>query len=190
MSAGLGTDRVLALAAAAQSVDHVAPLSEAFLLALTSPDVAHLGEDRDGTLVGYAQVDPTGATELVGHPDHRRTGLGTSLWQAAAERGATTAWAHGDLPAARALAKRVGLDRVRELHRMERPLTAADHADAVLPQGFSSRTFTPKKWTFSPNSSLSLRRCGASMRHGAQAAYQKFMTTGAPWNWASSTLVP
>jgi mycothiol synthase len=134
---------VRALAAAAEQADGVAPLSEAFVLALTDPEVIHVGQECDGTLVGYAQVDRTGATELVVHPDHRRQGIGTALWRAVADAGAATVWAHGDLPSARALAGRVGLDRVRELHRMERPLTEVDRADAVVPQGFSARTFVP-----------------------------------------------
>lgn len=59
---------VRALAAAAEQADGVAPLSEAFVLALTDPEVSHVGQERDGTLVGYAQVDRTGATNSSSTP--------------------------------------------------------------------------------------------------------------------------
>jgi mycothiol synthase len=75
--------------------------------------------DRTLTLpappVGHLLVDPL----------FRRNGVGTALLariQAAAPAGVRL-WAHGDLPAARALAERAGMNRTRELWRMERELT-------------------------------------------------------------------
>lgn len=57
--------------------------------------------------------------------------------------GATGVWAHGDLPAARALASVEGLVSTRELHVMERPVRDGDEVDPVLPDGFSVRPFEP-----------------------------------------------
>ncbi|WP_083259932.1 mycothiol synthase, partial [Cellulosimicrobium cellulans] len=53
-------------------------------------------------------------------------------------------WAHGDLPAARALAARSGYVPVRELLVLERPLgDAAEHPDPAVPAGLRLRTFVP-----------------------------------------------
>lgn len=138
---------VLDLGRVVREVDGVAALSEAFVLALTAGTPGHVHlvarTDEHGELVGYAQVNPEGAVELVVHPEARRRGHARALWTQALGRGARTAWAHGDLPAARATAAALGLERVRELHRMERPLTVADREPVVLPDGFSTRTFVP-----------------------------------------------
>lgn len=137
--------RVRALAAAAQAVDGVAPLSEAFLLGLDEPagERHHLTRRGATGLAGYAQVDPTGTCELVVHPDARRAGRARSLWTRALALGARTVWAHGDLPSAAGAAASFGLDRVRELHRMGRALSARDRQAVTLPEGFSVRTFEP-----------------------------------------------
>ncbi|MFC8921181.1 mycothiol synthase [Cellulosimicrobium sp. NPDC057127] len=53
-------------------------------------------------------------------------------------------WAHGDLPAARALAARSGYVPVRELLVLERPLGgAAQHPLPVVPAGLRLRAFVP-----------------------------------------------
>ena len=61
---------------------------------------------------------------LVVAPDHRRQGVATRLLtQAVGERvGPWQAWSHGDHPAAAALARGTGFDRVRELWVMRRSL--------------------------------------------------------------------
>ena len=129
--------------------DGVAPVSEAFALA------AERGRDgavhllrRDGErLVGYGQVADAGTddavAELVVDPAHRRQGHGRALLDAALDAGARSVWAHGDLPAARALAAAAGLEATRSLHLMGRPLAAADATDPQLPQGYSVRPFEP-----------------------------------------------
>jgi mycothiol synthase len=127
----------------------VAPVSEAFALGLarTRPGVAHALRRDDDTLVGYAQVADAGtadaSAELVVDPAHRRQGHGRALLDAVLDAGTRTVWAHGDLPAARALAGAAGLEAVRSLHLMARPLTEADAADPALPQGYSVRPFEP-----------------------------------------------
>jgi mycothiol synthase len=145
---------VLALADEAAVQDGVAPLSEAFRLALAppppappdrrdAPAVAHVLAAAEGDLVGYAQRAPDGSAELVVAPAARRGGTGTTLLRRLVALGASRVWAHGDLPAARALAAAEGLTPVRSLHLLARPLTDADRAAPALPPGFRVRAFRP-----------------------------------------------
>jgi len=150
---------VRSLAAAAEQSDGVAPLSEQPLLWLADPQapVVHLEARDAGALVGYAQLDvrlaATVSGELVVHPDHRRRGVGTELLRAALARvsggaGAPSeaelrVWAHGALPAARALAARERLTPVRELWQMSLDLPTRPPSIAQLPTGVTLRTFVP-----------------------------------------------
>lgn len=126
-----------AVAMAAERADGVAPLGEQPLRALRSPaadDVRHLlvrdgGDGGDTRIVGYAQLVGRGGeatAELVVDPGHRRRGVGTDLVRAVYQREPGAAvWAHGDLPAARALAVAEGLTRTRELLKMRRRAASA-----------------------------------------------------------------
>ncbi|MEU4566516.1 mycothiol synthase [Micromonospora sp. NPDC023956] len=154
---GAGIDDVLALARVAGDADGAEPLDEAVLLRLRDPQAAavHLSaRTPEGRLVGYAHLDvtaPAGGTglDLVVHPTYRRRGLGRALATAALADvdgrvpvGTVRAWAHGDHPAAAALAVDLGLVRARVLWQMRRsltgPLTAPD-----LPAGVTLRAFQP-----------------------------------------------
>ncbi|NMR19771.1 mycothiol synthase [Cellulomonas fimi] len=157
--------QVRRLAAAAESVDGVAPLSEQPLLHLTAAaPTVHLlargsdgAREGDGALDGYAQLDldapGTASAELVVAPGARRRGLGRLLLDGARTHAVEdrtgdpagrrfTVWAHGDLPPARALASGAGLSVVRELWRMGVDLTAlpAD-GERRPPRGIEIRTF-------------------------------------------------
>lgn len=159
---------VRALAARAADTDGVEAISEAFRLALTSPraSVTHfLAYAGQSGPVGYAARDAAGSSELVVDPAFRRRGVGRALLRAVLDGGqqpdllpdrATRAvdddaprgnqsgvWAHGDLPAARALAASEGLVPTRELHVMERAVRDGDEVDPALPPGFSVRAFEP-----------------------------------------------
>jgi mycothiol synthase len=131
-------------------------------LADTSGRVRHHLAYAADALVGYAQVadgddaegdnsddggDADAATaELVVDPDHRRRGLGRQLADAvAAHAPPSRLWAHGNLEAARALAKSAGWVPVRELHKLGRALSAseAQAAASALPPGFAARAFVP-----------------------------------------------
>lgn len=142
-------DEVLALAGRAEVADGVGAISESFRLALAPGHdrSVHLVVRHGDGLVGYAQVadagTPDAVAELVVDPRARRRGHGRALLDAALAEGAHSVWAHGDLPAARALADAAGLSRTRELFRMERPLTAEDATDPALPEGYSVRAFQP-----------------------------------------------
>jgi mycothiol synthase len=145
---------VLRLADAATAEDGVAPLSEQVAL-----QVRDGGDDgarnlliwQGGELAGFAHLDapagPAGGRsgELVVHPAHRGQGLGRALVRAVtaeAGRAPVRLWAHGDLPAAAALAASTHFTRTRALWRMNRSLRDP-LAEARLPQGISVRTFVP-----------------------------------------------
>jgi mycothiol synthase len=160
--------RVTELVDAATGADGVGPLSEHVVLhlrhggdtgdrhlVLRVPDGA---TDGAGTVAGYAHLDPTDAVEgasaeLVVHPAHRGHGHGRQLVAAtiaAADElsagrpdGARLRlWAHGDLPAAKALAASMGFEEVRRLLQLRRPLDAPLPA-VDLPPGVVLRTFRP-----------------------------------------------
>src|SRR3954454_15186238 len=130
---------VLALVAAAQEQDGVAPMSEQSLLAArgrSGRPVEHLLAYADDHLVGYLQVDEgeeTPSAELVVAPSHRRQGVGSELI-GRIPRG-TRIWAHGDLAAADRFAAAHGLEVVRELFVLGRRFDEAGPVDEpVLPE--------------------------------------------------------
>ncbi|MGV8968647.1 MAG: mycothiol synthase [Cellulomonas sp.] len=152
------------LASRAGVVDGVAPLSEQPLLRLAADsdgETIHLlVRDADpAVLVGYAQLDVgapgSAGLELVVDPPARRRGIGRSLLDAAralatADASADPAgrrfsvWAHGDLPAARALAISSGLSVVRELWLMSLDLGPWPTGEPTLvPRGVVVRAFVP-----------------------------------------------
>ena len=134
-------EAVRGAAAAAEDADGVAPLSEAFLLALPR-EGEHLVARDGGELAGYAQVAQDGSVEALVHPTVRGKGVGTALLDEVLRRHpAARPWAHGDLPAARALADRLGLTVVRELLVLSRPVAAGDEADPALPDGLTHPPF-------------------------------------------------
>ncbi|EFC82365.1 mycothiol synthase [Parafrankia sp. EUN1f] len=154
------------LLTSAEQVDGNGGISEDVRLTLRpggSPGgVAHLVARDGSTLVGFAAMggDPAERqAELVVHPDHRRAGVGSALVRelSAAVAGSSqlNIWAHGDAPAAAALAGSAGFERARVLLQLRRPLIAADSATTgsaaaaadddlpspTVPPGFTLRTF-------------------------------------------------
>jgi mycothiol synthase len=138
---------VVALVEAATAADGVAPVSEQGMLRLRGATATtHLIVDAPGGVVGYAQLDErSGAAELVVHPLHRRRGVGRALVSrllAGAGGSTLKVWAHGDTPAAAALAAATGLKRIRSLWQMSRPLTG-DLPAPRIPAGIVVDTFVP-----------------------------------------------
>ena len=141
---------VLALVEAARLADGVAPLSEHGMLHLRYDSTGDFIVNADGKIAGYAYLDPPSAEgevtgELVVHPDHRRQGFGRALTgelAAAAGGSVLRLWAHGDLPAAAALARSAGFERFRALWQMRRSLREPLD-QPVLPAGRTLRTFVP-----------------------------------------------
>ena len=102
-----------------------------------------------GQVTGYAHLDsdgPAGASaELVVDPARRRRGAGRALLTELTARAGGAPlriWAHGDLPAAAALAQAAGLSRVRALWQMRRSLREP-FSDPKIPAGFTMRSFVP-----------------------------------------------
>ncbi|HET7735941.1 MAG TPA: mycothiol synthase [Nocardioidaceae bacterium] len=122
------------VAAEATQVDGHAPVNEAALLGLEHHGLTDTTVYADDE--GFALVHD-GALHLVVAPHARRQGRGTRLLEAA--EGVTTAWSHGDHPAARALAASHGFERVRELWLMRRPAGPV----APSPTDVTIRSFVP-----------------------------------------------
>lgn len=79
--------------------------------------------------------------DLVVRPTARGRGTGTALAAAAlVEPGPVSAWSHGDDPAARVVASRVGLQSVRALWVMRRDLTTP-LPPLVVPDGMRVRSY-------------------------------------------------
>jgi mycothiol synthase len=146
---------VNALSLAAAAADEISPFSEHVLLHvdLTDEHIIHLvarATRKEGPIVGYAQIDQTPnvegpSGELAVAPAHRRHGVGSGLLHAAQSLASGTPlrfWAHGDLPAAQALAASLGYHSMRSLWQMRRPLTDALPAPDI-PDGVTIRTFHP-----------------------------------------------
>ena len=138
--------QVRAIAQAATTLDLVEPLGEQTLLDLTDPHapVRHLL--AGDPLTGYAALDLRAhpVAELVVAPDARRRGTGRALLDAARDASGSDrtplVWAHGNTPAAQALAASVGLTVRRELWRMTARLPASPPSPA-LPDDVVVRPF-------------------------------------------------
>lgn len=142
-------DEVLALLGAATAADGSAPVGEHGLMRLRGAGPHLLERDRDGTLTGYAQLEPTEpgqwSAELAVHPAARRRGVGTALVRALLEARGPDAelqvWAHGELPGAVALAAAFDFRQVRTLWQLRRGLAEPELGPVVLPEGVRLRAF-------------------------------------------------
>jgi mycothiol synthase len=146
---------VWSLVDAATEADGAKPLSEHVWLHVRlggeGPDRHLVLLDPTGDeVVGYGHLDPTdvvagSAAELVVHPAHRDQGYGRRLVEAAIEAAPDDRlrlWAHGDHPAARALAAGLGFREGRRLEQWRRSLSSP-LPDVGLPHGVTLRAFRP-----------------------------------------------
>jgi mycothiol synthase len=150
---------VIELAEAAGQTDGVSPLSEHALLHVRRGNAERARDlvlTVGDTVAGYAHLDigepgTAGADlsgELVVHPSYRQRGFGTALVTRLIEGTGghgLRLWAHGDLPAASALAQSAGFTRVRALWQMRISADdlAATVSSPVFPSGVVLRTFRP-----------------------------------------------
>ncbi|MEV6136045.1 mycothiol synthase [Nocardia sp. NPDC051990] len=134
----------------ASAADGVAPVSEQAVLSLVATDSAaeHLLALRDGVVAGYANLVPAhhehpAMAEVAVDPAARGHGIGAELVSAALAKGGPGArvWAHGNRPAAAALANRLGLRIARELWQMRRSLATPELPELVVPAGIALRTY-------------------------------------------------
>ncbi len=157
---------VLGLVETVTDADGMSPLSEHVTLHLRyggDPDARHLlarraKEGGTTTLVGYAHIDITdavdgSAAELAVLPEARGQGVASAMVERLLREtpdGRLRLWAHGQHPAAAALARRLGFRRERVLWQMRRSLFAPLPAP-VLPEGITVRPFVPgqdeRAWT-------------------------------------------
>ncbi|MET4429090.1 mycothiol synthase [Mycolicibacterium sp. 624] len=143
--------RIRDIVDATTAADGVAPVGDGVLRELPHDRTRHLlavdDEAADGSgIVGYLNLVPGSAeapamAEVVVHPAARRRGIGSALVRAGLAEGGDGAriWAHGNLEAARALAKSLGLNSVRELLQMRRSL--ADLPEVTVAPGVRLRTY-------------------------------------------------
>ncbi len=157
---GQGTDLapgIRDLVARAVAIDGVAAVSGHVLDALDAGSAdwfplldAAAGGPAGSNLAGIAVAVARDPAEVVVDPAVRGRGHGTGLVRAALDRQGAV-WAYGDLPAAGAIARRLGLARVRVLLQMRLAVdstgagdtTREAAQDAELPAGVRLRTFVP-----------------------------------------------
>lgn len=137
---------VLAAAGEAGEADGTSPLSEQVLNSLHgTPPARHGVLTESDEVIGYANIlgGSEAAVEALVHPSARGRGRGGRLVAAAlAEAGAgAQVWAHGDLPAARAVADRLGLAVARELFQLRRLMDETPLPALLLPDSVQLRSY-------------------------------------------------
>lgn len=142
-------EQVLSLINTAQEFDNTPAIAEHVLLHLRhGGDKAdsHLVLQKDNQVIAYAHLDKTDqvagpSVELVIHPEHRRSGIGTELLKSAIEicGQKMRLWSHGDLPAARKLAQSNDFIKVRTVIQMSKDLTEV----SPIKSDYQIRSFLP-----------------------------------------------
>ena len=136
---------ILTLAERAAAVDGVEPFNEASLFALRDGSPARVlvqQTEPDGTIVAAAYAVGDAPVEIVVDPAHRRAGKGRRILDELMADGEDRYWAHGDLPAAQALAASAGLSAERVLLVLRLPFDGPP-APERLPDGITIRSYTP-----------------------------------------------
>ena len=174
-----------ALISRARDTDGQPPFSDQSLIDLRLGERELLSIDE----IAAAIVSSTEA-ELVVDPDARGRGLGTALLRAVVDRSLRQAegtplliWAHGDHPAARALAARFGFSPVRRLLQLRAEVSAGE-----VSTGSTTDFFRPgiddAAWL-----ALNARAFAAHPEQGSVAQKDLDAIMAEPWFDASTFLV-
>jgi len=125
-------ESVLALIKAAHDFDGTPAIAEHVLLHLRhggDKSDSHLVIEENKGVIAYAHLDTTDlvagpSVEAVVHPQHRGKGLGALILKEAIKicGDKTRIWSHGDLPAAKAIASSLSLERLWSNLLMSKPL--------------------------------------------------------------------
>ena len=140
---------VLALIKAAHDFDGTPPIAEHVLLHLRhggDKSDSHIVFEEDNQVIAYAHLDTTDlvagpSVEAVVHPQHRGKGLGSLILKEAIKicGDKTRIWSHGDLPAAKAIAASLKLERLWSNLLMSKSLEDIQPVTSKYP----IRTFLP-----------------------------------------------
>lgn len=137
---------ILTLAERVAAVDGVEPFNEASLFALRDGSPARVlvqQTESDGTISAAAVAVGDAPVEIVVDPRHRRAGKGRRILDELMADGEYRYWAHGDLPAAQALAAAAGLTAERILLVLRLTFDGPPAPERV-PDGLAIRTYAPE----------------------------------------------
>jgi len=142
-------ESILELIKAAQDFDGTPPIAEHALLHLRhggDKSDSHLVIEENKEVIAYAHLDTTDlvagpSVEAVVHPQHRGKGLGALILKEAIKicGDKTRIWSHGDLPAAKAIAASLKLERLWSNLLMSKSLGEIQPVTSKYP----IRTFIP-----------------------------------------------
>jgi mycothiol synthase len=142
-------ESILALIRAAHDFDGTPPFAEHVLLHLRhggDKSDSHLVLEENNQVIAYAHLDTTDlvagpSVEAVVHPNHRGKGLGSLILKEAIKvcGQKTRIWSHGDLPAAKAIAASLELERLWSNLLMSKSLNEIQPVTSKYP----IRTFIP-----------------------------------------------
>ena len=142
-------ESVLALIKAAHDFDGTPAIAEHVLLHLRhggDKSDSHLVIEENKEVIAYAHLDTTDlvagpSVEAVVHPQHRGKGLGSLILKEAIKicGNKTRIWSHGDLPAAKAIAASLKLERLWSNLLMSKSLGEIQPVTSKYP----IRTFIP-----------------------------------------------
>ena len=137
---------ILSLAERAAAADGVEPFNEASLFALRDRTPARIlvqQTEVDGTISAAAFAVGDAPVEIVVDPAHRRAGKGRRMLDELLADGEDRFWAHGDLPAAQALAAAGGL-RAERILLVLRLQFDGPPAPERVPDGITLRSYAPE----------------------------------------------
>ena len=142
-------ESVLSLIKAAHDFDGTPAIAEHVLLHLRhggDKSDSHLVIEENQQVIAYAHLDTTDlvagpSVEAVVHPLHRGKGLGALILKEAIKicGDRTRIWSHGDLPAAKAIAASLNLERLWSNLLMSKPIGKIQPVTSKYP----IRTFIP-----------------------------------------------